>query len=128
MPVASQYEQAVRVYFNLLERGDYAGLLNLFSKYAVVDFPLYGKMQASEFLNDLKKDSTKSKTTILNIYESAKFGAVAAHFSCQWIMRNAQFTNYEGVGLFQISPEGKIDKLSFIFDTAKLGESTKRVR
>jgi hypothetical protein len=107
-----------------VERGDYDGIVSLFSKYAVVDSPLYGKMQASEFFKDLLKDTVKAKINIISIFSSVgNTGGAAAHVSCQWILKNSQFANYEGIDIFSISPEGKIDKLKVIHDTAGLRDA-----
>ncbi len=121
-------EQVVMSYFKALERGSYEALVGLFSKYAIVDSPLYGKMQASEWAKDFLQDTAKSKVTVLDIFKSDKFGSIAARFSCQWILRNSQFTSYEGVGIFQISPEDKIDKLTIIHDTANLRDAWNKGR
>jgi hypothetical protein len=117
-------DEAVKSYFRALERGSYEEITRLFSKYAIVDSPLYGKMQASEFFKDLLEDTAKSKITVLGIFENRmKPGNVSAHYNCQWILRNSQFTSFEGTDIFSVSPEGKIDKLTIIYDTAKVRDA-----
>jgi len=121
MPTA---EQVVRSYFQALETGNYEGIAKHFSKYAIVDSPLYGKMQVSEWAKDLLADTAKSKITILNIFTNpAKPGTIAVHYNYQWILRNSQFTGFEGFDVFSVSPEGKIDKLATIFDSAKVRDA-----
>jgi ketosteroid isomerase-like protein len=114
-------EQAVRAYFQALESGSYDRLMALFSKFALVDSPLYGRMQASEFFKDLLQDTAKSKLTVLSIFENReKPGSIAAHYNYQWILKNSKFTNFEGVDVFSVSPAGKIDRLSIFYDTSKV--------
>ncbi|MBM3303543.1 MAG: hypothetical protein FJY76_00460 [Candidatus Aenigmarchaeota archaeon] len=120
-------EEVVRSYFQALESGSYDRIIRLFSKYAVVDSPLYGRMQASEFFRDLLQDTAKSKITVLNIFENrSKPGSIVAHYSYQWILRNSQFTSFEGTDIFNVSPEGRIDRLAIIYDTAKVRDAWKK--
>jgi hypothetical protein len=122
-------EQVVRMYFQALEKGSYEEIIKLFSKYAVVDSPLYGKMQATEWAKDLLQDTAKSKVTVLNLFENkSKPGSMAAHYNYQWILRNSQFTSFEGFDVFQISPEGKIDRLNIVYDTAKVKDAYRKAR
>ena len=116
-------DQAVRAYFKAVESGNYDQIIKLFSKYAVVDSPIYGKMQASEWAKDLLKDTAKSKITVMDIFQSDKFGSVAARFNYQWILKNSKFTSFEGVDLFQLSPDGLIDKLKIVYDTAQVRDA-----
>jgi ketosteroid isomerase-like protein len=119
-------EETVKAYFEALNSGSYERIIRLFSKYALVDSPLYGKMQASEFFKDLLADTAKSKVTVTDILESKKFGSIAARISYQWILKNSKFTSFEGVDLFQVSPEGKIDRLSIFYDTANVRDAWKK--
>jgi hypothetical protein len=122
-------ESVIRAYFQALESGSHEQAMKLFSKYAIVDSPIYGKMQASEFLSDLFKDTTKSKITILGIFENrAKPGNFAAHFSYQWILKNTQFASFEGVDVFQLSPDGRIDRVSIHYDTSKVRDVLRKSR
>jgi hypothetical protein len=117
----------VKTYYQDLEKGSYEGIIACFSKYAVVDSPIYGKMQASEVFKDLLQDSAKMKITLISVFSSiGKPSGVCAQYNCQWILKNSQFTSYEGVDVFQISPEGKIDKLSMFFDASKVREVWKK--
>jgi len=117
-------EEAVRAYFQALESGSYDKIISLFTKYAIVDSPLYGRMQASEFFKDLLQDTAKSKITLLNIFENkAKPGSIAAHYNYQWILKNSKFTNFEGVDVFSVSPNGRIDRLSIFYDTSKVRDA-----
>ena len=122
-------EQAVRAYFDALNSGSHERITRLFSKYAVVDSPLYGKMQASEFFKDLLADTAKSKVAVLDVFRSEKFGSIAARYNYQWILKNSKFASFEGMDVFQLSPDGLIDRLTIIYDTTKVrdvwGKATK---
>ena len=120
MPAA---DEIVKSYFRALEAGNYGEITKLFSRYAVVDSPLYGKMQASEWAKDLLADTAKSKVTILDIFESKKFGSIAARYNYQWILRNSKFASFEGVDIFQVSPEGLIDRLKIVYDPAQVRDA-----
>lgn len=121
-------EEVVKAYFDALNSGSYERITKLFSKFAIVDSPLYGKMQASEWAKDLLADTAKSNVTIIDIFESKKFGSIAARYNYQWILKNSHFASFEGVDLFQVSPEGKIDKLTIVYDTAKVRDTWKKGR
>lgn len=112
-------EEILTQYLHSLEKGDYEGILELFTQDAVVSSPLYGDIKASQFYRDLLRDTTKSRITLLNLFKSMK-NVGAAHFLYEWILRDGTVTSFECVDVMDVSDDGKIEHLTIIYDTFEI--------
>lgn len=119
-----QIEKTIKKYLKGLEVGSAEEIIKLFSPDAVVHSPLYGEISANEFYQDLFKDTSKSKITLINIFESQKNTQIAAgHFRYDWILKDGTPTSFECVDIFRFAKDGKIKELTIIYDTSKIRTS-----
>lgn len=109
--------EIIQHYFQALERGDEYAVLQLFSEKAIVVSPLYGRMKASEFYEQLFEDTAQSLITLLQIFKGLQVGSAAAHFQYRWILENGEPVSFEGVDIFEFNEKKKIRKLTIIYDT-----------
>ncbi|MBI5223548.1 nuclear transport factor 2 family protein [Candidatus Micrarchaeota archaeon] len=107
----------IRQYLNGLELGDYSSIMKLFSKGAIVHSPLYGKIKATKFYQDLFADTSKSKITPLAVFKGKN--SAAAHFRYVWYLADGVKVNFECVDIFKFSKSGLIKDLTIIYDTHK---------
>jgi hypothetical protein len=119
-----QIEKTIKSYLNGLEVGSADEIMKLFSPNAVVHSPLYGEIQAKRFYQDLFKDTSKSKITLMNIFVSQNNPQIAAgHFRYDWILKDGTPTSFECVDVFRFAKDGKIKELTIIYDTSKIRTS-----
>ncbi len=119
-----QIEKTIRNYLKGLEVGSAEEIIKLFSPDAVVHSPLYGEIQAKKFYQNLFKDTSKSKTTLINIFVSQNNSQiVAGHFRYDWILKDGTPTSFECVDVFRFVEDGKIKELTIIYDTSKIRTS-----
>lgn len=113
------HKESLKKYLKFLEAADYENLISLFSKEAVVYSPLYGKVIATKFYKDLFKDTAESKLTLINIFTSEETNAAAVHFQFDWTLSDGIAAPFEVVDVCKFSPDGKIEELKIIYDSAK---------
>ena len=119
-----QIEKTIKEYLKCLEVGSYENIIKLFSSDAVIHSPLYGEIKAKKFYQDLFKDTSKSKITLMNIFVSQNnFKISAGHFQYDWILKDGTPTSFECVDVFRFDDNGKISELTIIYDTSKIRTS-----
>jgi len=121
-------EKIIKKYLEALEKGNYENMMKLFSDGAVIISPLYGEIKAADFYKELFKDTSKSKITLLNIFKSDNKSIGAGHFRYDWILKDGTPTSFECVDIFEFSDNGKIKKLSIIYDTSNIRQSFKKMK
>jgi len=89
---------------------------------------LYGKMKAVDFYRELFKDTSKSKITFLNIFETKNKLIGAGHFKYDWILKNGTPTSFECVDVFQLGGDGRIKEITIIYDTAKIRPAFEEIK
>jgi len=123
-----QIEKAIKVYLDALEKGSYGNMMRLFAKDAVILSPLYGKIKAVDFYRELFEDTSKSKITLLNIFNSDNKFIGAGHFRYDWVLKDSTPASFECVDVFQFADDGKIKQLTIIYDTSKIRSSFERMK
>lgn len=118
-------------YLDALNRGSLEDVRSLFTEDAKVVSPLYGEGPAFTFYRDLFADTSRSETTLLNVFEATDGGAsVALHFQYLWTLSDGKKVSFECVDVFTLSQtRDRFEKLTIIYDTARLRgnfESLKR--
>ncbi|KYK30163.1 MAG: hypothetical protein AYK19_18650 [Theionarchaea archaeon DG-70-1] len=123
-----EIEKTLTQYLHALQKGSYEDIIELFAEDAVINSPLYGKVKASHFYEELLKDTQKSEITLLNIFfnESRSVGAV--HFLYKWILNNGKITSFECVDIVEFSDNGKIRQLTIIYDTYGTREGFEKMK
>ena len=117
---------AIEEYLKQLEAGNAEKIAALFDENGIVNSPLYGKRPAKDFFKSLFSDTTKSKLTLLNIFNSEdKPHVYALHFKYEWTLKNGQETGFECVDVFEFNTHGKIREMTIIYDTYKTRETFK---
>lgn len=111
-------ETVVKNYIRGLEKGSYEDVIVLFAPHALVHSPLYGEIEAAGFYKELFSDTTSSKITLKSTYISTDNPrGAAAHFIYSWTMKDGSLAEFECVDVFEFDSNGKIEKLTIIYDT-----------
>jgi len=113
------HKESLKKYLQFLEAADYDNLISLFSKDAIVHSPLYGKVPAAKFYKDLLKDTAESKLTLINLFTGENPNTAAVHFQFDWTLSDGTAAPFEVVDVCTFSPDGKIQELKIIYDSAK---------
>lgn len=109
-------------YLDALNTGDLESVRTLFVPGAEIVSPLYGVRPAHDFYAELFADTTRSETTLLNVFDSSADGrSVALHFRYVWTLASGKVVEFECVDVFELA-EGRqrFTKMTIIYDTAPL--------
>ncbi len=123
----SKREVAIK-YINFLEKGNIKNLLSLFTKDAIVDSPVYGKMDANRFYNVLNNDTTSSELKLKGIFEENDSNKLALYFKYKWTLKNNKQVEFDVVDIIEFNDSMHIYKLKIIYDTVKSRELVNELR
>ena len=118
----------MKAYVDALNKGCAEDCEKLFTKDGLVVSPIYGEKMATEFYKEMFADGSETKIKLLNIFlsEDSNFGA--CHFICEWTLKDGTPTSLNVVDIFEFSEDGKIKKLSIIYDAQKAREAVKNLK
>jgi len=117
-------EKVIKKYLGSLEKGSYEEILKLFVPSAIINSPLYGKVTAEVFYEELFKDTSNSTITLFNIFTGTDNPLNSAgHFRYDWVMKDGTPVSFECVDVFYFSEDGLIKELSIIYDTFNTSRS-----
>ena len=106
-----------KLYIAALESGNIAAICELFADHAMVDSPIYGIMNASEFFKRLMDDTKQSKLRIHRIFEDSRNGELALYFEYQWLLSTEAKVCFDVVDIMRFDDSNKIVALKIIYDT-----------
>lgn len=107
-------------YLAALNASDVERVLSLFDKDAFVLSPLYGRMSADTFYRDLFRDTSRSETRFVNLFESES-GSVALQFHYRWTLSSGTVVEFDCVDVFALNADrSRFSSLTIIYDTAPL--------
>lgn len=117
-------------YLKALDEGNLEGVRALFTESAEVLSPLYGVLTAFDFYAGLFKDTNRSETFLLNVFDTSETGkSVALHFRYLWTLADGKQVEFECVDVFELNePRDRFEKLTIIYDTAPLRQSFESLR
>jgi ketosteroid isomerase-like protein len=117
-------------YLKALNEGNLENVRALFSENAKVVSPLYGVRTAFDFYADLFRDTSRSETSLLNVFDTSETSqSVALHFRYQWTLADGKQVSFECVDVFELnSARDRFDKLTIIYDTAPLRQDFDNLR
>lgn len=119
-------------YFQSLQAGDVEAICQLFAADGMVDSPLYGQKHHRDFYTELMEDSGTSTIEMKRIFSDPESGDLAIWFRYDWGLDNGERVVFEGVDVFELNDQGKIKKLTIIYDTVNsremVGEMKKNSR
>jgi hypothetical protein len=118
----------INQYLRGLQEGDYNKIISLFTKNAVINSPLYGKIKATKFYKELFKDTNKSKIKLINIFENKNKDAIAAYFIYDWKITNNSKTKFNCIDIFKLTKDRKIKELTIVYDTAEIRSSWNKLK
>jgi hypothetical protein len=114
-------EQLCADYLKALNNGSLDDMRVLFTESAKVVSPLYGERPALAFYADLFRDTSRSKTGLLNVFTSPSSKNVALHFRYNWTLVDGKEVSFDCVDIFELNEdEARFEKLTIIYDTAPL--------
>lgn len=120
--------EIIQSYFHALERGDEYAILQLFADNGIVVSPLYGRMKASDFFEQLFEDTAQSLITLIQIFKGSLTRSAAAHIRYRWTIEDEEPISFEAVDIFEFDSQKKIFKLTIIYDTAFVREAFERLK
>ncbi len=112
-------KETIKKYLSALKKSDYETLIDLFASDAVVHSPLYGEVEANKFYKDLFKDTNKSVISLKDIFMSEDNSKGAVNFLYDWTLSDGSAVSFDCVDIFKFTTDGKIQKLTIIYDTSK---------
>lgn len=109
-------------YLDALNTGDLEGVRALFTPDAEIVSPLYGVRPAHDFYAELFADTSRSETTLLNVFDSSFEGrSVALHFRYVWTLASGKVVAFECVDVFELAEDRqRFARMTIIYDTAPL--------
>lgn len=109
-------------YLQALNEGNLDDVRSLFTEGAKVVSPLYGERPAYDFYADLFGDTSRSETTLLNVFGTSETSKSAAlHFRYLWTLADGKQVSFECVDVFELNNDlDRFEKLTIIYDTAPL--------
>lgn len=109
-------------YLDALNTGDLEGVRALFTSDAEIVSPLYGVRPAHDFYAELFADTSRSETTLLNVFDgSAEGRSVALHFRFIWTLASGKVVEFECVDVFELTEDRqRFARMTIIYDTAPL--------
>jgi len=109
-------------YIELLEKGNIKDLLKLFSNKSIVESPIYGVLNATQFYNELRNDTQKSEIAIKGIFEENNSNKLALYFNYRWTLKNNDLVTFDVVDIIEFNNANQISKIKIIYDTVKSRE------
>lgn len=106
-------------YIGFLEKGNISELLKLFAEDAIIDSPIYGIKNATDFYDELSNDTTNSELNLKGVFEDNDSKNIALYFNYRWTMKNDKLISFDVVDIIEFNEENKITKLKIIYDTVK---------
>ena len=121
--------ELVSAYLAALERGDAAGVLELFAPGAMVRSPLYGPQLATEFYPKLFADTSSSRLTLLGLMEGrTQHGTalISFWFHFDWRLPSGVAAPFDVVDLAELDEDGRIATLRIVYDTVDVRPAFER--
>lgn len=126
-PMPGERADVADRYLVALDAGELDGMLDLFADGAVVRSPLRGEVPAGEFFADLFEETERSDITPIQTFQSAGDGAedefggdgdrfAAAFFRYDWTLKDGRSASFECVDVFELDAEGRIERLTLVYD------------
>lgn len=109
-------------YLDALNTGDLEGVRALFTPDAEIVSPLYGVRPAHHFYAELFADTSRSETTLLNVFDTSSGNrSVALHFRYVWTLASGKVVEFECVDVFELTEDRQLfTRMTIIYDTAPL--------
>ena len=132
--LSTEFEMTTRQlcldYLKALNEGNLEDVRALFSENAKVVSPLYGVRTAYDFYAELFKDTNRSETSLLNVFDKSETSkSVALHFRYLWTLADGKQVSFECVDVFELnSARDRFEKLTIIYDTAPLRQDFDNLR
>lgn len=104
-------------YLNGLASANLEGILRLFSPTAQVQSPLYGKMPATTFYQNLFKDTQSSVVQLKDVLTNEQNRSACLFFAYTWTLANGAKVQFDVIDYLQLNENGLVDLLQIVYDT-----------
>ncbi|MEM9633144.1 MAG: nuclear transport factor 2 family protein [Pseudomonadota bacterium] len=113
-----------------LNRSDFQAVQAMFPANGTVVSPLYGEQNAHDFYAHLFADTSRSDTTLMNVFATSEDSrSVARQFKYNWTLSSGKLVSFEVVDVFELTEDRKqFQKLTIIYDTAPLREGFEKLK
>jgi hypothetical protein len=119
------FRKVVRDYSREFENMNTKGLLAFFAPHAKIHSPVFGHKDPSAFYAEAFSRTKSIKVDIKDIYVNPdRPHHLAAHLTFKWELKTAPAMDFEGVVLYDLSPQGKIQRIDIIYDAERARHAT----
>ena len=120
----SRFDQALEKYFAALDSGDLQGILEVFAEDARVHSPFLGELSAREFFPKVFAASSASDITVFDVLASVRGEPRAiGYFRYDWTLADGTKVHFDAADVFDFDADGKIVKMTILYDTHPLRET-----
>lgn len=113
------HRKTVREFYHAFEQMDFESVMSHFAPNGKVHSPTLGNMEAGPFYKELFSKTTHIKITIKDLLLSAENSRVAAFVDCSWKTKSGDSLMFEGVVIFDLNSQGKIQLVRIIYDAQR---------
>lgn len=113
----------IRDFYHAFEKLDLEGILPLFALEAKIHSPTMGTMDPEPFYRDLFHKTKRIKVVLKDIFVNPdKSFRAAAYINMTWEIKVGSPVVFEGVMIFEMTPQHKIRQIDIIYDAARARE------
>lgn len=117
----------VKDFYAKFEKMDLEGVLPLFAPNAMISSPTMGKKTPPVFYKELFSRTTRIRVVIKDILLSPENpNRAAAWTNFGWELKQGDNMTFEGIVIFEINAQGKIESLIVIYDAQLAREALRK--
>jgi len=119
--------KVVRDFYHVFEKLDLKGLLPFFAPHAMVSSPTLGKKEAAPFYRELFSKTKRFKVMIKELFVNPDNPhRIAAFVNFTWETKESEVMVFEGVVIYEITPQGLIQNIEIIYDAQRARDAWKK--
>jgi len=120
--------KVIRDFYQQFEKMNLEALLPLFAPHAMVESPTLGKKEYQLFYRELFSKTKRIKVVIKDIFVNPdKPQRAAAFVNFNWDTKHGDAMTFEGVVIFEMNPQGKIQLIHIIYDAQLARDALRKV-
>jgi hypothetical protein len=124
------YRKVAREFYREFEKMNLKGVLSFFAPHAMVHSPTLGKKEASVFYAELFSKTIQIKVVIKDLFvnpDNPHRLAAYVNFEMTWKGEAKRSGMYEGVAIFDLNAQGKIQHVEVIYDAERAREEMAKI-
>lgn len=124
------YRKVVRDFYREFEKMNLKGVLSFFAPHGMVHSPTLGKKEASVFYPELFSKIHQIKLVMKDLFvnpDNPHRLAAYAHIAMTWKGEEAGAAIFEGIAIFDLNAQGKIQLVEVIYDAERAREGMAKI-